>query len=173
MSRPMVEIIPIDEIIADLRLRYKRWAEDAQERYVKDCEEEIAKVIANRPALADLHAAGVAFAISKWTTGSDVSIYLGFFAHNKRANKALADKVRNIRLTLGCRLENTGKDIANEKKRTIRFTLTPVNFTGIRIKFDRKLPRVRRIEATVDGQPPPKRRECRLVKRSYMALECS
>lgn len=84
-------------------------------------------------------------------------IELGIFPSTASGNRRLAEAVRAIRDTLGCRLRVDNKDVADATKRRVCITLRPVDFPTVRILYARKL---------------PKEAKCRIVRQvsRYKAL---
>lgn len=113
----------------------------------------------NRQAAAMLDGAGINLYLPRWMKGHRIEVDLGFFPSTRKGNRALADAVRTVRLALGCRFQDGGKDVADEKKKWVQFTLIPVNYPDVRVHYCRKLPR---------------QAKCRIVKQRsvYTTLVC-
>jgi hypothetical protein len=118
------------DAIQEARASIKNAREHAQER--------IKKAETNRQALALLDGAGVE--ISCFGPGY-AYVSLGFFPNTPGGNRKLAEAVRHIRDVLGCRLHLDSKEVDSAKKKTVLFTLKPVEFPTIRVQFSRKLPK--------------------------------
>lgn len=137
----VIELRPIGDIIADIRKEtdeeIERSAKYARER----AEDRIRAVELNRQAFALLDAAGFDLSLDSYLKGTSYTLALGYFPQTKAGNAALVETLRRVRVTLGCRLENEGKDIGDCKKRHITYTLKPVEFPNINVTFQRRLSR--------------------------------
>ncbi len=133
----MMDLENINDLVAEIRSSARREAQEAYERTLRRAEEQVEQVEGNRLAILRLNSAGIAI---NYAGKRSTSIYLGFFKNTKKGNAELAKMVKAIRLALGCRLEQTGKDVDSAEKKTVQFTLTPVDFPSVSIYFTRKLP---------------------------------
>jgi len=137
----VIALKPINEIVAKLRERYDRDAAEAVERYKRYGDEAIAKVDNNRRAFAMLDAAGIDLQLYEWDNGVCATIDLGFFPSTRAGSRALADKLRTIRVALESKLGLPEKGIVDDKRAHLRFTICPVDFPEIKIVYQRRLPK--------------------------------
>jgi hypothetical protein len=139
-SERKVELLPIQEVIDNLKAECEQHIRSEVDYYRKSLAERIEKVERNRPVWALLDAAGIDMYLSKHTT-CDTDIELGFFPSTKAGSRELADKLRLIRGILECKLGLPSKRVANDKKGHIAFTLSPDAYPGIDICYTRRLPK--------------------------------
>lgn len=155
-----IELRPINDIIVDIRRETEEEIQRSTQSARQRAEDRIRAVELNRQAFALLDAAGFDLYLAEYLKGTSYTLDLGYFPQTKAGNKALVESLRKVRVTLGCRLENEGKEIADCKKKHITYTLKPVDFPNIRVTFERRLP------------PGAK---CRIVtqRNTYRSLVCS
>lgn len=132
---------PINDIIAKIRAEAERDIVNNAKYLREAAERKIARVETNRRALALLDGAGFDLDLPEWHSGSNYTLDLGFFPNTRAGHRALAEKVRAVRLALDCRLAPGGKQVDDAKKGTVTFTLDPVDFPGIEVAYTRRLPR--------------------------------
>jgi hypothetical protein len=130
---------PINNVVSDLRREAQEEIVRTTKRVLDAVEGRIRMVELNRQAVALLDAAGFDFQISNWNRGSHVSLDLGFFPHSASGNRKLAEKIRLIHQTLGCKTTAEGKDVADGEKKRVEFVRKPVLFPGLTIKWQRRL----------------------------------
>jgi len=134
-------------------------AAGAAERYLRWATEKVKNIEDNRRAFAMLDAAGIDLQLYSWDRGANYEINLGFFPSTRIGSRALADKLRTIRVALDCKLGQPEKGVVDDKRAHLQFTIHPVDFTGIKIRYERRL---------------PKGAKCRIVtqRSTYRTLVC-
>ena len=159
MSNLSTTIKPLSECIASINETCEREI-DQTVKYHRDArDEKIAKLERNRPIMALLDAAGFKVKTYYWDHGADFKVELGFFPSTGAGSRDLADKLRAIRLLIEEKLGTLAKEIDDEKKGHVLFTLQPPAYPGMRITYSRRL---------------PKGSKCKIVttKSTYRRLVC-
>jgi hypothetical protein len=141
MSELSKTIKPLQECIDNIKKGCAESTESSIKYHKDQCAEKIAKVERNRPIMALLDAAGFKIKTYYWDHGTDLKVELGFFPSTRAGSRSLADKLRTIRQLIDAKLGTPGKELADESKGHVLFTLQPPDFPGMRITYTRRLPR--------------------------------
>ncbi len=152
---------PINDIIQGIREREVEGIASSIRFWKEQTIRDIERVESNRLACALLDGAGFNLDISSWERGISVELELGFFPRTRAGLALMAQTIRNVRVALGVKkLTQTGKKIADEKKKTILVKLGCDDFPGLTINYSIKEPK-----HGVNGV------KCRIVKRRVTQTE--
>lgn len=142
-ARPLAQRLrPLSEVVAELERSLERQIAWWHEQTAKN----IRLVETNRRAFAMLDCAGFAIDPPHWEAGSGpYTLALGYFPPTKRGNAKLAAQVRKLRLALDTPLGTPAQDASAKQPKTgrprVEFTYSPAEFPGLRVTFERHLPR--------------------------------
>lgn len=139
MSELCKTIKPLSECIDTIKKGCEESIESSIKYHRDQCDEKIAKVERNRPIMALLDAAGFKIKTYYWDHGADFKVDLGFFPSSRAGSRELADQLRTIRLLIEEKLGTPGKEIDDDKKGHVLFTLQPPAIPGMHITYSRRL----------------------------------
>ena len=127
--------------LADFEAKEREDLEQEFARSRQYMEERIQQAAKLRQAMMLLDTVpGVNLTVGVYNTGYMV-VRLGFFPQTRRANRQLADTLREIRKALGTPLGKPSMDLEDAKTRVVTFCFMPDQWPGVQITFHRRMPR--------------------------------
>jgi hypothetical protein len=136
-----IELRPMQEIVDKIRQEARAQAESVAKGIVDEAEERIGRLESTRRGLAMLDCSGFDLQLREYQTGASIEVDLGFFPLTRGGNRRLAEQLRRVRIALDCRLAYHGKDDGDPRRGTVRFHFRPVDFPGVTVRYERKIPK--------------------------------